>query len=45
MSGDAWGCLTLIVCVLATAGYLALERWLEHREIMAGKRKADEGEE
>ncbi len=42
MTAGAWGCLTLIVIVLAIAGYSAYDRWLQHREFMARKRKADE---
>ncbi len=43
MSGDAWGCLTLIVLIIAIFAYFAYERWLEHQEFMAGKRDpADE---
>ncbi len=45
MSGDAWGCLTLIVIVLAVAGYSAYDRWLRHQELMAGKRDSDDPDE
>jgi hypothetical protein len=42
MSNDAWNAVAAIVLVLAIAGYLGWVRWLQHKELMSGKKPVED---